>query len=148
MDKNYIQNGLFGGVMPVLAISAALATTIKTTNTYLIKIDGVISSVAGATLAALTTAMNVAAASTAVIVVYVNAAGVATYAKSADVLNTAIAANTIFPSTSAIPDDVPGKALIGHIIIKTTTTAFTAGTTGLDAATYTLTYADANRTTK
>lgn len=142
MDKNYITNGIFGSVLPVLAISGAAAATAKTTNTILVKIDGVISSIAAATLAVLTTALNVAANSTAVIAVYVNAAGTATYAKSADVLNTAIATNTIFPTTLTIPQEVPGKALIGYVIVKCVGTAFTGGTTALDAATFTFTFAD------
>ena len=142
MDNTRLINGVVGGVMPVLAISAAAAATIKTTNAVNVKIDGVVSTIAAATLAALTTALNVAAASTAVIGVYVNAAGTATYSLSNVVLNTAIAANTIFPTTTTVPQEVPGKALIGWVVVKATTTLFTAGTTAFDAATYTVTYID------
>lgn len=142
MDNTRIINGVVGGVMPVLAISGAGAATIKTTNSINVKIDGAVSTVAAATLAALTTALNIPTASTAVIGVYVNAAGTATYGISNIVLNTAVLANTIFPTSSTVSQEVPGKALIGWVVVKTTTTAFVGGTTLLDAATYTLTYID------
>jgi hypothetical protein len=142
MDLTRITNGVVGGVMPVLAISGAGAATIKTTNAVNVKIDGVVSTIAAATLAALTTALNFATLSTAVIAVYVNAAGTSTYALSNVVLNTAIAANTIWPTTNTVAQEVPGKALLGWIIVKSTSAAFVGGTTLLDAGTFTVTYLD------
>lgn len=142
MDNTRITNGVVGGVTPVLAISGAGAATIKTTNAFNVKIDGVVSTVAAATLAALTTALNFASLSTAVISVYVNAAGTASYALSNVVLNTAIATNTIWPSTNTVVGEVPGKALIGWIVVKATSAAFVGGTTLLDAGTFTVTYID------
>lgn len=143
MPRNYITNGVLGGVMPVLAISGAGAATIKSTNTVLVKIDGVISSIAAATLAAIPATVTVPLLSTSVVAVYVNAAGTATYTQGATVLNTAIAANTIYPFTSNLPEDVPGKALIGWMVIKTAAAVtFTGGTTLLDAVNLTVTYVD------
>lgn len=143
MPRNYITNGVLGGVLPVLAISGAGAATIKTTNTVLVKIDGVISSVAAATLAAIPATITIPLVSTSVVAVYVNAAGTATYTQSTTVLNTAIATNTIYNATSALPEDVPGKALLGWMILKTAAAVtFTGGTTLLDAANLTITYID------
>jgi hypothetical protein len=142
MDGTRIINGVVGGVMPLLAISGAAAATIKTTNAINVKIDGVVSTVAAATLAAVPVTVTVPIASTAVVGVYVVAAGTASYVMSTPVLNTAIAANTIWPSTNSVPQEVPGKALIGWVVVKATTTAFTGGTTAFDAATYTVTYID------
>ena len=150
MDKNYIVNGILGGILPVIAISGAGATTIKTTNAVTAKIDGAIVAVAAATLAAIPATITVPANSTSSIGVYVNQAGTASYVQGTTVLNTslvnvAVGANPAFTAlnnTINLPQEVPGKALIGWVIVKTTTTVFTAGTTLLDAATYTLTYLD------
>lgn len=141
MDKNYIVNGLLGGVLPVLAISGAGAATIKTTNAYTVKSDGLVSAVAAATLAAIPATVTIPTLSTSSIGVYINAAGTASFVQGTTVLNTSLATNTIY-ATSSLPVEVPGKALIGWVIIKTTSAVFTGGTTLLDAGTLTVTYLD------
>lgn len=142
MDKNYIVNGLLGGVLPVLAISGAGAATIKTTNAYTVKIDGAVSAVAAATLAAIPATVTVPLVSTSSIGIYVNAAGTASYVQGTTVTNASLAANTIY-STNLLPGEVPGKALIGWAIIKcASAVTFTGGTTLLDAANLTVTYLD------
>lgn len=143
MPRNYITNGVLGGVMPVLAISGAAAATLKTTNTVLVKIDGAVSSVAAATLAAIPATITVPLVSTSVVAVYVNAAGTASYVQGTTVTNASLAANTIYTQTLGFPDDIPAKALIGWFLIKCASTAtFTGGTTALDATNVTVTYID------
>lgn len=143
MDKNYITNGIAGGIAPVLAISAGAAATIKTTNAFVVKIDGAISKISAATLAAIPATVTVPLLSTSVLAVYMTAAGVASYVQGTTVLNTTLAASTIWSSTLAFPQEVPGKALIGWLIISCASAAtFTGGTTALDATNVTVTYLD------
>lgn len=142
MDKNYITNGVGGSVAPVLAISAGSATTIKTTNAFVVKIDGTLSKISAATLAAIPATITVPLVSTSSIGIYLTAAGVASYVQGATVLNSTLAANTIY-ATSNLPQEVPGKALIGFAIISCASAAtFLGGTTALDATNVTVTYLD------
>ena len=127
MDKNYIVNGLSGGVMPVLAASAT-TTAVKTTNAINIKIDGAVSALAAtAVLTAFPATITVPALSTGVVGVYVNAAGVASYAQGANIVTSTLPASVI-AQTAQFPGEVPGKALLGWLIV-TATSIFTGGTT-------------------
>jgi len=126
MDKNYITNGVVGGVTPTLAASAT-TTAIKTTNTINIKVDGQVAPFAATAVLAALTGINVAPLSTGVVGVYVTTAGVVSYALGTVVLTSALPAG-VTALTSQFPQEVPGKALIGHCII-TATAIFTGGTT-------------------
>lgn len=143
MDSNYTENGLVGGALPVLAISGAGAATIKTTNAFAVKIDGAISSVSAATLAAIPATITVPLLSTTSVAVYVNAAGTASYVQGTTVLTSTLATNTIYNMNLLPVNKANAGALIGHFIIKCASTAtFTGGTTLLDAANVTVTYLD------
>lgn len=131
MDKNYIVNGLVGGVMPLLAASAT-TTAIKTTNAVNVKIDGAVSAFAATAVMAALTGINIPALSTGVVGVYVTTGSVVSYALGTVVLNTSLAAN-VLAQTVNFPQDVPGKALIGWLVI-TATLIFTGGTTVIGAS--------------
>ena len=143
MDKNYVTNGVVGAVTPGLKKHGSASPVVATTNAFNVKIDGTISaSIAAADLAALTSAISCPLVSTISVGVYVTAAGTASYVQGTTYLNTAIASNTIYP-TVGLPQEVPGKALIGWLIISCASTAtFTGGTTNLDASNVTVTYLD------
>ena len=142
MDKQFAQNGIVGGVTPGLKKHGASSPVVATTNAFNYKIDTVIyTALAAADLAALPATITVPLVSTTSVAVYVNAAGTASYVQGTTYLNTAITAG-IYP-TAGLPIEVPGKALIGYLIISCASTAtFTGGTTNLDASNVTVTYLD------
>ena len=64
MEKNYITNGIVGGVAPTLAIATSL-TNVKTTNAINFKIDGQVYSLAATNpLAPIQTTISIPTAST------------------------------------------------------------------------------------
>lgn len=144
MDKNYITDGIVG-VAPVLAASAT-TTAIKTTNATYVKIEGVVYPLAAtAVCTAIPSTITVPALSTGVVGVYVSfatGAAVFSYAQvqsaPANITTgtsvttpltvlTSTLTNTAIAPAGLFPEEVPGKALIGYLII-TATTAFTGGT--------------------
>lgn len=127
MDKNYIVNGIVGGVLPVLAASAT-TTAIKTTNAINVKIDAAVAAFAStAVMTAFPATITVPALSTGVIGVYVTAAGVMSYAIGTTIVTSTLPTNVI-AQTSQFPVEVPGKALLGWCVV-TATLVFTGGTT-------------------
>ena len=144
MDSNYTTNGLVGGVLPVLAISAGGAATLKTTNAYVVKIDGAVSKISAATLAAIPATITCPLVSTTSIAVYVNAAGTASYVQGATVLNSSLATNVIYNMSGLPTVKSNAGALVGYVIISCASAAtFTGGTTAFDATNVTATYLDA-----
>ena len=140
MDKNYITNGIVGATAPTLAVGTT-TSVVKTTNAIKFKIDGQIYSLAATNgLAAFPATITVPAASTSSIGVYVNGSGTASYAQGATYLNTALVQTLPSGSTAAsvystigLPQEVPGKALLGYVIVNSTSTSvFTGGTTAID----------------
>lgn len=149
MDSNYTENGIVGGVLPVLAISAGLATTIKTTNAYVVKIDGAISKISAGILAVIPATITVPLLSTSSIDVYVNSAGVASYVQGTTVLNSSLTANTIYDAKNLPVTKANAGALIGSVIISTTgAVTFIGGTTALDTAGLVVTYLDRTNQSK
>lgn len=143
MDSNYTINGLVGGALPVLAISGSSAATLKTTNAFVVKIDGAVSKIAAATLAAIPATITCPLLSTTSIAVYVNAAGTASYVQGGTVLNSSLATNVIYNMSSLPTPRSNSGALVGYVIISCASSAtFTGGTTALDAANVTVTYLD------
>ncbi|TXH15301.1 MAG: hypothetical protein E6R03_07405 [Hyphomicrobiaceae bacterium] len=138
-------------VKPVLAINAASAATVKTTSAMTLVIGGVMYTKAALAAQVLTNAVGPAGlgvyvqpvSTTVYYTIGVNAAGtVKVYQGS--YLNQPLGAPT--PGVygdGLVPDVETGYAAIGGIKIVTNgATTFTLGTTALDAAGVTATYAD------
>lgn len=137
MDKLYISNACMTSTG--LAISAALSALAKTVTSAVYRINGAMYPSFTPANITLTTAQNVPAASTVVVTVGITATGTYSLTQGASVLNTAFSGTQIALSSQFV-DPTAGTALVGYLVIKATTTAFTGGTTALDAATYTVTY--------
>ena len=151
MDKNFAVNGTFGGVLPVLAQNASTLTNFKTTNAISYKVDGNVFALAATAniTPAMPATITVPLVSTTSVGIYVSPAGTFSYTQGQTYLNTALAStfagtqSTAVYLTAGLPEEVPGKALLGYAIIQTTSTGtFTGGTTNLNAANITTTYVD------
>ncbi len=142
MDKNYITNRTFGAVFPVLAVNASTTANVKTTNAIQYKVDGQTYSLAATAnvLPAIPSTITIPAASTGSIGVYVDGGGVFSYKQGTTYLNTALVQTLPSGSTAAavyttlgLPAEVPGKSLIGYIIVNSTNTSvYTGGTSALN----------------
>lgn len=150
MNRNYVENCPLKA--PGLAIGSGGKTTFSFANAFIAKAEGIVSVAATpADAPALTTALNKAGAVPGVLAVdhkrvytllaTVSAAGVLAY--------TLVAGEDFAESRAMKMSDInfgnPGdenKAVIGFVMIHTTTNAFTPGTTALDATGVTATYFD------
>lgn len=148
MDFTYVKNCPLAA--PGLAIHGAASLLPKVSNTVLTKIDGnIYPAVTAADLPAMT-GINVPLVSTLPIAVVLSKAGVYTYVQGNAVLNAnlndnpiSLTGNAVVSFGNMLPQIQGGFAIIGWIMIKTTSTAvFTGGTTALDAANVTVTYID------
>jgi len=153
MDKNYITND----VLTAAGLGASSTTTsnIKTTNTVLYKIDGNVYSLASnANITQLIpSTITVPAGNTGSIGVYVNPNGTITYVQGTNFSNGTLASVNFYGlqgssttlmttqttistySTIGLPQEKPGNALIGWVIINSTNTSvYTGGTTALNGS--------------
>lgn len=137
MDKIYQSNTCLGSTG--LAIAAASSPLARTVTSQPYRINGALFPSFTPGNITLTTAQNVPAASTLVVTVGITATGTYVLTQFAPVLNSTFTGTQI-ASTAQCADPAPNTALVGYIVIRATTTAFTGGTTALDAATYTVTY--------
>ena len=137
MDKIYQSNACMTSTG--LAITGAGTTTAKTVTSSAYRINGALYPSFTPANITLTTSQNVAADSPLVVTVGITATGTYSLTQGPAVLNSTYSGTQI-ANTSQFVDPAAGTALVGYIVIKATTTAFTGGTTLLDAATYTVTY--------
>lgn len=150
MDKNYIQNCPLQA--PGLAITGTSGAVPKTSNTYSVKINGVISSPkTTADLPALTGSLGIGGVASTVLAtgysrVYtalasVSSAGTITVVlrHGADFANGLTHTDYINYGNAGDED----KAIIGYFVVKNATgSTFTPGTTALDLTGVTTTYID------
>lgn len=145
MDRIYISNTAL--ISAGLRIKVASSAVFQSSVAANYKIDGVIYAPTAATLdAPALTGVVVPINSTTPITVSVNQAGSFILTTGTNVLNATIVSTAPNAAAAAIAlrtqfAEVPnGQALVGYVVIRAGATAFTGGTTALDAATYTTTY--------
>lgn len=146
------------GTKPILAINAASAATVKTTNALTFSVDGVLYSKAALAAQVLTVKDTLQKAVTGRSVFYVQPANTTVYyvlcidaaGNVYTVQGTYDGQALLMPDTNmpvtgkgGVPDvDTSTYAVIGMIKIALGATTFTVGTTALDAANVTATYFD------
>lgn len=136
MDKQFSKNSLMAAA--ALAINGAGNAAAKATNALVYKVDGTLYTATAAKT--FTLSGTIATGNTGTYGLYIDTAGTTSVVVGSTVSGGA--STQSFPIAN-LAQDIPGKCLVGWLVVRNNTgSVFTGGTTALDTASLTVSYVD------